>query len=81
MLMKVCPTCKGDGFWRVRKEDAYPEMNVAGARLIRKPMAASQHGSLHDYYVSITGYEFDCRTCQKTGEIQWNRGKSLTPLK
>jgi RecJ-like exonuclease len=81
MIIKVCPNCKGDGFYRLMRHQIDPLTNVHGARPIRKPMKQTHHGELHDYYVSIIGYEFDCRRCRKTGELTWTRGKSLVPSK
>ena len=78
MIFKICQTCKGDGFYRIAKKDAYPELNIAPARLIRRP-GPSSGDALLDYYDSIVAYEYDCMRCRGAGEIRWSRGKSLMP--
>jgi hypothetical protein len=79
MLIKVCPTCKGDGFWRRRRKDTHPMTNIATARLIcAKVTPSGDH--LYDYARSIVGYEWDCYRCNKSGELQWKRSSSLTPI-
>ena len=79
MLLKVCPWCRGDGFYRKSRHEIDPLTNIACARPIRS--VVKQSGDvLYDYARSITGYEFDCRKCDGVGEIRWQRGHSLTPI-
>jgi hypothetical protein len=77
MLLKACPTCKGDGFYRVPKGHVHPLTNIYGARPIRSEVSGGC--SLADYARSIIGYEFDCYSCGGLGEIRWTRGRSLVP--
>jgi hypothetical protein len=78
MKMCVCPTCKGDGFYRIAKADAHPWLNVATAKVICRPVQPSGD-TLLDYYRSITAYEYNCLRCRGTGELAWTRGRSLIP--
>lgn len=80
MLMKQCANCRGDGFFRLAKSDVHPQMNVANARTIWK-QTGRYPATLAEYHDNIAAYEFDCLRCQKTGEIVWRRGKSLTPVR
>lgn len=82
MLMKVCPHCKGDGFWRRQAKDTSPFQNMAHATMIyadgsRWP-AMALNGEMPRG--SPVTYEFPCFKCSSTGEIQWARGKSVTPI-
>lgn len=78
MLLKVCPNCKGDGFWRQAVEETHPQQNVYQATAIY-----ADGSRLPAHFRSgarpIT-YEFSCLRCNKSGEIQWKRGKSMTPI-
>jgi len=79
MHTKVCPNCNGDGFYRLRRDQMHPLMNVAYARPIRQPVNATSD-PLVDEFRSIVGWEFKCRPCRETGWINWTRGKSLSPV-
>ena len=81
MLISVCKTCKGDGFWRQKAERVHPMQNAAYATKIlsdgtRIPAVyrLSWYSSVH-----VVEYEFPCFKCRGVGEIQWSRGRSLTP--
>lgn len=80
MIMKVCDHCKGDGFWRRLTKDVRPEQNCANATVI-----FADGGRYPAMYAPISerpaSYEFPCVKCSQTGEINWTRGKSLTPTK
>lgn len=88
MLMKVCPICNGDGFYLVKPDHMYPEMNIAGARvhlsngLTGDAMTwVSAYSYSHNWMMrpEIVSYEYDCRRCGGSGELNWHRGKSLIP--
>ncbi len=80
MLIQQCSKCKGDGFYRMEKSKVPAWANMANTKLIRREMTTSEHGSLYDYYQSIWGYEFECRSCEGRGEFSWQRGIDLTPI-
>jgi len=75
MKIQVCKRCKGDGFYRWRTENMDPCSNIAGGRPIVETI---QWGNAVG--PKVVAYEFQCRDCKGTGEIQWNRGRSLTPV-
>lgn len=80
MLMKVCPHCKGDGFWRRSVAETHPQQNIYRATAIYADGARFPGYAMRPNYERPITYEFPCFKCSSTGELQWTRGKSVTPL-
>lgn len=84
MLIKVCPQCKGDGFWHLPINEIDDRYDIAEATMIypdgKRWPAMSEGPVEHVPKGDPVAYEFVCVKCRGLGELEWRRGKSATPV-